>query len=139
MTRLSIPFLLFAAIVIALWGVFATQGKPGRIWSWNSHGVSLERHSVDWVHDEPISNPRPNDPAYAKAPYFVGVTTLLATPYWLIAAASLLVPVFQLVVAHYRKFKHLERRAAGMCLECGYDLRATPGQCPECGAAPTNI
>jgi hypothetical protein len=56
----------------------------------------------------------------------------LVVPCWAVALVFAVAPALW-----YRQ--HLNkcaRRARGLCDMCGYDLRATPGRCPECGAVP---
>jgi hypothetical protein len=40
-------------------------------------------------------------------------------------------PLVDLVVI--RRRRRMRRAAAGLCVQCGYDLRATADRCPECG------
>jgi hypothetical protein len=53
----------------------------------------------------------------------------VVVPYWFVAL--LFATVFAGSVVVRRR-----GRPVGTCSSCGYDLRATPNRCPECGAKP---
>jgi hypothetical protein len=60
-------------------------------------------------------------------------THAVAIAHWPIALA-LAVPVGWWALGVQRR-RVRWRLSAGLCPSCGYDLRATPGRCPECGTA----
>jgi hypothetical protein len=50
--------------------------------------------------------------------------------------AILLIPTVDLVVNLRKRSASPLRQRLSRCAACGYDLRATPDRCPECGAVP---
>jgi hypothetical protein len=59
-------------------------------------------------------------------------------PYWMTCAACAFLPACWLVRPFVRRRRD-RSRTSGLCRVCGYDLRATPARCPECGRAATTI
>jgi hypothetical protein len=51
-------------------------------------------------------------------------------PLW---AMSALTGAWPIAMIFARVLRKLRRRRRGLCRRCGYDLRASPQQCPECG------
>ena len=58
--------------------------------------------------------------------------TIVNFPLWAVCLVTALPGA--LCVAHRRRRR--SRARAGRCQRCGYDLRASPERCPECGGRP---
>jgi hypothetical protein len=50
-------------------------------------------------------------------------------------AASSVFPIAWLITTVIQR-KRSKEAVQGLCIRCGYDLRATPTRCPECGKIP---
>jgi len=58
-----------------------------------------------------------------------GFERWISFPAWLVGCLALVVPLSRT----WRLRSDLIIRRKGRCVQCGYDLRATPDRCPECG------
>jgi hypothetical protein len=58
----------------------------------------------------------------------------LTVPLWFLLCTFGVLPLLACVRAR-RGWVRRGRRRRGLCTACGYDLRASPDQCPECGAS----
>jgi hypothetical protein len=59
---------------------------------------------------------------------------VLGVPHWPVACIAAAGPTLW-CLARLREHRQIRRRDQRLCARCGYDLRATPGRCPECGTA----
>jgi hypothetical protein len=54
-------------------------------------------------------------------------------PHWFAVLACLFIPLTVFLPRAVRRRRLRRRLAARHCMTCGYDLRASPDRCPECG------
>ena len=82
---------------------------------------------------------RPHDDYYVGGRGYGAIVSTgdVRVPYRLLVIVLGVLPATRLALAvpalvHWRRDRHIE---SGLCPRCSYDLRATPGRCPECGTA----
>ena len=120
--------------VVAWWW---DRSRPAPV-EWRTFGLRGSRGDITaFFHDDwrPL---RWGDDSILWGP---GVRTLPAwsikdAPHWLIVAGTAILPLCWLLTATRGMVRRRRRRRLGLCLRCGYDLRESPGRCPECGAYP---
>lgn len=59
------------------------------------------------------------------------VSRVFLFPHWFVFTLSAVLPMFTVM-----RLRRRRKRDPSLCKICGYDLRATPDRCPECGAVP---
>jgi hypothetical protein len=104
-------------------------GRSNGIAQFNSERFKF-RFEVDyWNYSTTTSYPPPEDRG-PIAGWTVGV------PFWFVILISAPVPCVWLA-RWARQRKRRLRRQRGLCEQCGYDMRASPARCPECGSSAT--
>lgn len=90
-------------------------------------GIQSGLQSVGWVHSGfgAACYRDGSFPAAAGIPLKVK----LLSPDWFLALLASLLPLRWMVV----RTRIRRMREAAQCVQCGYDLRASPDRCPECG------
>lgn len=95
---------------------------------WTRVKYSAESEKLDALFDETTSYPSATLVTYGPS---------IAHPW--VFGGSAVPPLLWLTDYLRRSYGRRRRLKAGLCLSCGYDLRASPDRCSECGEVPVGV
>jgi hypothetical protein len=134
-----------AGICIVLSVAAAFSAGSGHSWNWQTDlkpaghfkifSLELERGRFSWEEEEHVPSP-PTPQPFGLPPASMTSISREGEPYdfiWLLELSAILPGLWLLIWPLDRMFR---APRAGFCGTCGYDMRATPHRCPECGEVP---
>jgi hypothetical protein len=108
---------LYAGLAVRLRWKYALEDSGGTCWTYETSAVA-DPAQLPAIRE--LWHRRPDVPARSA-------------PYCALVAATAALPVAWLGLGVGRWSSRLRRVRRGHCAACGFDLRGSPGRCPECG------
>jgi hypothetical protein len=106
---------------------------PATNWNWRRFSVNREDDFI--TVPTSIDHPWRNwDFGGIAMPVVKVKTTIASAPVWSLPLAFTVFLAGTMVPFVRHRLQKRRRRLRGLCVQCGYDLRQSPGRCPECGS-----
>jgi hypothetical protein len=123
-TFIAASSLLLCATILYLWARSHDGWKARSFYIRNGWNVQLVSSAgrFEW-----------NEYRFDENYKLIAVGRKLEVPYWTLALVTAVLPVAFVTLRVTRWLTRYRGRAR--CPLCGYDLRASPDRCPECGTA----